>query len=122
MRKKEFYNFIEHERHNRWGDDYIFMEENGKAVGRVYYYSDEPDIAYIEGLHVSEDERQKRIGSILLDKLVQKCIDSGARECMLWCYKDSWVLNWYICLGLEYCSEHQDEENAVWMIKNLITL
>lgn len=71
MRKKEFYRFIEHERHNRWGNDYIFMEENGKAVGRVYYYSDEPDIAYIEGLHVSENERLKTIGSELLNKLRQ---------------------------------------------------
>lgn len=117
--KKDFYKFIEHKRRNRWGDDYVFMEEEGKAVGRVYVYNDEKDVAYIEGLHVSENERLKTIGGELLNRLIDKCRELGANECMLWCYTDEFVYHWYQSLGFEYYGEHQNEENAVWMVKNL---
>lgn len=117
-----FYKFIEHERHNRWGNDYIFMEENGKAVGRVYVYHDDKDKAYIEGLHVSENERLKTIGSELLNKLIEKCKELGAKECMLWCYKDEWVFDWYQRLGFQFrCIEaiEGDNDNIQWMSKRL---
>ena len=119
MGSKDFYQFIEHERHTRWGNDYIFMESDGKAVGRVYIHNDEKDIAYIEGLHVSENERLKTIGSKLLNRLIEKCKELGVKECMLWCYKDDWVIYWYKKLGFEYYQEYLYEDNAIWMIKKL---
>lgn len=118
MIKTDYYKFIEHYRNNKWGDDYIFMEEEGKAIGRVYIYKDNPDIAYIEGLHVSEKERLKTIGSELLNKLITKCKDLGAKECMLWCYKNSWLFYWYQRLGFKF-HDNYEEENAIWMIKSL---
>lgn len=119
MDKKEFYSFLEHKRQNKWGDDYVFMEIEGKAVGRVYRYNDEKDIAYIEGLHVSEKERLKTIGGELFNKLLEKCKELGAKKIMLWCYKDEWVYSWYQKHGFEYNGDYQYDNDAVWMVKDL---
>lgn len=111
--------FIEHVANYWWGDDYHFMEIHGYAVGRVYTLKEEEGSAYIEGLHVSENERLKTIGSELLNKLIQKCIDLGAKECMLWCEIKSWVYDWYARLGFKYLEDKKDEEGYVWMVKSL---
>lgn len=112
------YKFIFHERFNRWGTDIIFMEKEGKAVGRLYMYNDDNDTAYIEGLHVSIIDRMNGIGGSLLNMLLAKCKQIGVKQCMLWCYKDEWVYEWYKKLGFEYYNDYK-EENAVWLIKKL---
>lgn len=117
-KSKEFYKFLEHERKNKWGYDCTFMEAEAKAVGRVYILSEDKYVAYIEGLHVSENERLKTIGSELLNKLIEKCKTIGAKECMLWCLKNSWEYYWYQRLGFEYWSEYP-EDGYVWMCKKL---
>lgn len=112
-------NFILHERTNIWGRDFIYMEENGFAVGRVYIYNDDENVAYIEGVDVSESKRKNGIGKSLINMLIRKCEKLGVKKCMLWCYTDGWVYSWYQRMGFTYFSEHQDEVGAVWMVKNL---
>lgn len=111
--------FIVHERNSRWGRDFVFMEYNGCAVGRVYMYKDEEEVAYIEGLHVIENKRKTGIGSEMLNILIEKCKELNAKKCMLWCYTDEWVYDWYKKLGFEYKGEYQYDDNAVWMVKTL---
>ena len=110
--------FIFHERNSRWGTDIIYMEKEGKAVGRLYMYNDDEETAYIEGLYVSIIDRMNGIGGSLLNILLSKCKQIGVKQCMLWCYKDEWVYEWYKRLGFEYYEDYK-EENAVWLIKKL---
>lgn len=111
--------FIVHGASYDWGDDYIFVEINGNASGRVYTLKEEEGVAYIEGLHVSEKERQKGIGKDLIDKLIDKCKEIGTKECMLWCDKSKWVYEWYQRLGFVYYADKQDQEGVVWMCKKI---
>ena len=112
-------NFLVHERNNRWGRDFLFMEENGIAVGRVYLYNDDKAVAYIEGLHVSENNRRNRIGTNLINMLIEKCKELDADVCMLWCYTDDWVHDWYKKLGFKDNGEYQYDDNAIWMVKTI---
>lgn len=111
--------FIIHKRNNKWGIDYIFMEKNGNAVGRLYIYYDDNNTAYIEGLHVSDKVRRKRIGTRLLNKILTKAKKHGALKCMLWCSTKEWVYKWYERLGFNYYSNYDKEDNSVWLIKEL---
>lgn len=114
------YKYLEHERKSKWGKDFVFMEVEGKAVGRVYMYDDEEYVAYIEGLHVSENERLKGLGSNLLTKLIDKCKELGAKRCVLWCFKKEWTYNWYQRIGFNYLDEYDDDLDGVWMYMDLI--
>ena len=117
---KYSYKYLEHERKSKWGKDFVFMEVEGKAVGRVYIYDDEEDVAYIEGLHVSEKERLKGLGRNLLNILINKCRELGAKRCVLWCFKKEWVHEWYQRIGFKYLDEYDDDLDGVWMFMDLI--
>lgn len=111
--------FIVHQRTSKWGIDDIFMEKNGNAVGRLYIYYDDDSTAYIEGLHVSNKVRRRRIGTRLLNKLLLKAKKYGATKCMLWCNQNEWVYKWYQRLGFNYYSKYDTDNNSVWMIKDI---
>ena len=111
--------FIEHEASYDWGNDYNFIEIQGYAVGRVYTIKEEDGIAYIEGLHVSENERRQGIGYDMMSKLIDKCKEIGAKKIMLWCDKRSWVYKWHQRLGFKYDGDKEDQEGYVWMVKEL---
>lgn len=111
--------FIVHEAKYDWGEDYQFMEVHGYAVGRVYTLKEEQNVAYIEGVHVSKEQRHNKLGTELLNKLIDKCKDIKAKECMLWCDKNKWMYEWYQRLGFKYWGDKKDQEGFVWMMKYL---
>ena len=113
------YKFIEHDAKHDWGNDYSFMEIHGYAVGRVYTIKDEENSAYIEGLHVSKEERKKCIGTEMINKLINKCKEIGSKKCTLWCDKSKWVYDWYKRLGFRYDGDKEDQEGYVWMVKDI---
>ena len=102
-----------------WGTQYCFIERNGYAVGRLYTYKGENGVAYIEGLHVSDEQRKKRYGTMMLMHLIDKCTEIGAKECILWCDKNGWVYEWYKRLGFMYVEDKRDQDGYVWMRKEL---
>ena len=68
------------------------MENYGKAFGSIYWYFDEPKELYIDMLSVSEENQQKGLGTFLLKRLEQICInDLSAERISLWTCKDSWT-------------------------------
>lgn len=111
-------NIISHEASYDWGNDYSFMEIHGYAVGRVYTIKEE-DNAYIEGLHVSEEQRRNGMGSDMMSKLIDKCKEIGANKVTLWCDKSKWMYEWYQRLGFKYDGDKEDQEGYVWMVKNV---
>lgn len=118
---KDYYdcNIICHEANYDWGNDYNFIEIHGYASGRVYTIKEEVDNAYIEGLHVSEDERGNGHGSDMMSKLIDKCKEIGAKKITLWCEKNKWVHLWYKRLGFNDDGDKEDQEGFVWMVKEL---
>lgn len=115
--KKEY--IISHDADYDWGSFYDFMSIDGYVVGRVYTVKEQTDTAYIEGLHVSEKERQKHYGSTMIKALINKCRSLGAKKCTLWCDKNSWVYYWYQRLGFKYDGDKTDQDGYVWMTMDL---
>lgn len=64
------------------------MEIHGYAIGRVYTLKEEHDAAYIEGLHVSKEKRNKLLGTTMINHLINKCKEIKVNECVLWCDKN----------------------------------
>ena len=118
---KDYYdcNIISHEASYDWGNDYNFMEIHGHASGRVYTLKEEDGNAYIEGLHVSENERSNGYGSDMMSKLIDKCKEIGAKKITLWCDKNKWMHLWYKRLGFKDDGDKEDQEGFVWMVKEL---
>nr|DAE53330.1 MAG TPA: acetyltransferase domain containing protein [Bacteriophage sp.] len=119
IKEKISWNIIHHNAIYDWGNDYSFMEIHGYAVGRVYTIKEEADVAYIEGLHVSEVVRRKGIGTEMINKLIDKCRETGSKKCNLWCDKNKWMYKWYQRLGFKYDGDKKDQDGFVWMVKEL---
>lgn len=95
------------------------MEENGLGKVRIYWFHDELNKCYIEGLHVSDDFRNLGIGTLLLNCCVAIVKQLGAKYLLLWCYVNDWPIRWYRKLGWYWNGKHKEYDNAVWMIRNL---
>ena len=80
---------------------------------------EEDGVAYIEGLHVSEAERGNGHGSDMMNKLIDKCKEIGAKKITLWCEKNKWMHIWYKRLGFNDDGDKEDQEGFVWMVKEL---
>lgn len=119
---KDYYDcdIISHEASYDWGNDYNFIEIHGYAVGRVYTIKEEEGVAYIEGLHVSENKRGNGLGSDMMSKLIDKCNEIGAKKITLWCDKNKWMHIWYKRLGFNDDGDKEDQDGFVWMVKELL--
>ena len=76
----ENWNFIVHKQKLHWGYRILLMENYGKAFGSIYCYFDEPKELYIDMLSVSEENQQKGLGTFLLKRLEQICINDLSAE------------------------------------------
>lgn len=95
------------------------MESEGKAMIRVYQYYDEPDVSYIDTLHVHKDYRREGIGGKMLSMAELTEFNEGRKTLFLWTYKDSWQQKWYERKEYVYHSIYDVEDNAIWMKKIL---
>jgi GNAT superfamily N-acetyltransferase len=112
--------FILHYKHEYWGFSIFLMEAGGIAFGRVYWYSDDKDTIYLEGLSVDANFRQSGIGNILLNKLEEIGRNSRPSKFIcLWVEKDSWMHEWYKRHGYSDLKDHELEKNSIWMRKEL---
>ena len=89
-----------------------------KAKCNLYWYNDDNDSIYLEGLNVDESIRNKKLGTILLKLCDLIGIVLCFKNIYLWVEKDSWMYNWYKRIGYSYFSNHE-QDNYVWMIKSL---
>lgn len=113
------WNIIHHDASYDWGNVYYFMETHGYAVGKIYTIKEEGGNAYIEGLHVSEGQRGKGIGSEMINRLIDKCKKIGSKKITLWCDKSKWMYDWYQKFGFKYDGDKNDQDGFVWMVKEL---
>jgi GNAT superfamily N-acetyltransferase len=111
-------NFVSHLMEESWGYSVFIMENLGRVYAHVYWYNDDPDTIYLEGLSVEKDAREEGLGNKLLKMLEKIAISLGATTTSLWVYKNKWLYNWYKRNDYKYYMDH-DLKNAVWMKKSL---
>jgi len=119
--KVKYHSFILHQKTESWGSSILVMEKEGKAFGRVYWYDNDSNVVYLEGLSVDAESRRQSIGTELLAILEKTGRNLGAATVCLWVKKNTWVYNWYKQLGYEDMKDNEDEENTIWMKKLLIS-
>lgn len=104
---------------NEWGYTVLIMQKHGNAFGRLYWFNKDDKSAYLDWLSVDEDYRKMGIGTKLQEirEHIAKCLN--IKTVCLWVYKDTWMHNWYKRRGYVDYIDYEDEENAIWMKKEL---
>ena len=90
--------FIAHRIDSNWGTSIHVMYKDGSAYGRIYWYNDDHDTAYFEGIHVGIDRRGEHIGTQLLMRLETLAERNHLSVCKLQVeldYRATKLLAWY---------------------------
>lgn len=111
--------FIGHVSRASWGDSIVIMEKQGKAFARLYCFNDDSKNVYLDWLSVNVRSRRKGLGKKLQEIREEMGRVMGAKVSNLWVRKDSWMFEWYKKRGYVEGVEYEDEDNCVWMSKNL---
>ena len=90
-----------------------------QAFGRVYFYTDESNVYYLENLRVSEEHQGKGYGNILLDVLEKYCIHNcyETTKIRLFAEKGKWMYDWYLRKGYVYLCDYEDDNKFDWLEK-----
>lgn len=117
--KRNSHKFIFHCVRETWGWEVYVMEKKGKAFGRVYGYNDDKTTAYLAGLSVEESSRKQGLGTET--QKVREAIAGrgGIKTLCLWVEKGTWMHEWYKRRGYQDWKDHEEQENNVWMRKEL---
>lgn len=112
-------NFIEHKTSAGWGWAIHIMESNGLAFARVSQYNNEKESIILDSLSVSESMRRKGLATKLQEIRENIGIEIGAQKAFLWTLKGSWMQEWYKRRGYENYEDFQEDNNYIWMVKDL---
>ena len=113
--------FIAHCKTDTWGFSVLIMEKTGKAFCRLYRYNNDITTVYLDWLSVDEKSRKKGIGTKLQEIREEIGRKLGATTSCLWVKKDSWMHKWYQRRGYLDFMDYEQEENAIWMKKSLVS-
>lgn len=114
----EEFEFVYHENNWHWGDTVDIIKKDGNAIVCVKFdKKNSPKSAYICGLSVVEQERNKGCGKAIMLRALDVC----KKRCMLWavlCVDESkiWLKEWYERLGFK---EYSKDDKDITMIKGL---
>jgi len=111
--------YIFHPTECEWGGSIYIMQRDGCAFVRLYFYNDDFNTIYIEGLSVDQKERGKGRGTELLKVAEKEAKKINGTMICLWVNKYSWVHNWYQCQGYVDSKDHDCEPNSIWMMKSI---
>lgn len=113
------HNYVTHHKTNAWGKEKLIMESGGCAFARVYWFNDDVNTIFLGSLSVEDWARSQGIGTHLQEMREKLGRELGYRFSCLWVKKDTWMYDWYKRRGYEDFKIHEEEENAVWMKKQL---
>ena len=100
-----------------WGRTHTIVIRSGHGLVSVSVENDNPSVAIIHGLSVTEDYRGLGTGRTLIWEAEQEAREMGASQVSLATEPDSWLEKWYKRLGYEFNS--YDEDNLIVLLKNL---
>lgn len=99
-----------------WGISILYMERNGRAFARTYWYFDDESTIYFDWLNVIETERKKGIATELLNIHLKTADELKAESCLS-VKKGTWMHEWYKRKGYKDSEDNVDEINTIWMIR-----
>lgn len=111
--------YIYHLQNNDYEAKLWFMDCNGKAHAKLYWFHDDPEKIFLSELSVLPDSRRIGIGTELQIIREQIGISLGFKKSFLWVVKGTWMEEWYKRRGYVFHKEHKKEENAIWLEKEL---
>ena len=100
-----------------WGKTHTIVIRNGHGFVNVSIENDNPQIALIHGVSVTEDYRKLGTGRTLMMEAEAEAAEMGASRVCLATEPGSWMESWYRRLGYEFNS--YDENNLIVLVKNL---
>ncbi len=100
-----------------WGRTHTIVIRNGHGLVNVSVEDDNPKVATIHGLSVTEDYRGLGTGRTLIWEAEQEAREMGASQVCLATEPNSWLEEWYKRLGYEFNSYNED--NLIVLLKNL---
>ena len=109
---------LKHTTDNKDWIAWYLMESNSHAFSKAHMYKNDNFIILSE-LSVSSNFRNKGLGTKMQELREQLGVSLGCTESYLWVEKGSWMEGWYKRRGYKYFSDHKDEPDNIWMVKNL---
>ena len=100
-----------------WGKTHTIVIRGGHGLVNVSVENDNPKVALIHGVSVTEDYRKLGTGRALMMEAEAEAVEMGARYTSLATEPGSWMESWYKRLGYEFNS--YDENNLIVLVKNL---
>lgn len=106
-----------HKNNWAWGQTRTIVLRSGHGLVNVSVENDNPSVATIHGLSVTEDYRGLGTGRTLIWEAEQEAREMGVTQVCLATEPDSWLEKWYKKLGYEFDSYNED--NLIVLLKNL---
>jgi GNAT superfamily N-acetyltransferase len=112
--------FIFHTTKEKWGFEVLIMGTYGQCFARAYWYNEDKESFYLNWLSVSPEDRKKGLGTELqiIREKIAKLV--GAKFTYLQVEQNSWMHNWYERRGYLTEDNPPNEDNLVWMRKEII--
>ena len=105
-----------HSNITNWGHAWHIVTTDGKALISINLDNEDPHRFYFYGLSVSQDIRNKGIGTEMLKAAEKLSIENGGNVFRLNIEKPKkdWLYNFYIKNGYEFWDEDEDE---IYLVK-----
>ncbi len=101
--------YIIHENLWWWGKSYYIITNDGKAMVGLSINDEHPEAGYVHSLIVLESERQKGIGTKMLEKAESIARDLNLEQIYLQARKGTFVVDWYRRHGFEIYDENPED-------------
>lgn len=101
--------YIIHENLWWWGKSYYIITNDGKAMVGLSINDEHPEAGYVHSLIVLESERQKGIGTKMLEKAESIAMDLNLEQIYLQARKGTFVVDWYRRHGFEIYDENPED-------------
>lgn len=105
---------------NDYGNSIHFMEKNGRAYARIYWYRDDMNTMYFDSLSVDPMYREMGIGSEILHMTEMIALTMNFSKMCLFVKESSIAMNMYKRRSYEYFKDHEDQKGYVWLMKELV--
>ena len=101
--------YIIHENLWWWGKSYYIITNDGKAMVGLSINDEHPEAGYVHSLIVLESERQKGIGTKMLEKAESIARNLNLEQIYLQARKGTFVVDWYRRHGFEIYDENPED-------------